>query len=127
MTILDIGFREQLFMLAIPVDQGIASRKIHQFSNTLQNVAWDGIISRHIAHPLVMDFIGPMSANCATRREPHEQVALRCRIEYAGIQHNHRGNAAATGIVNSQDCAFERGRQDPSAPIRAEHPPRAYT
>ena len=90
MTILGIGFRKQSLVLAIPADQGIASRTIHQFAHAIQNAAVNTIIVRDVAHPLVVNFVRPVRVNCAACRQPHEKVALRRRIEDTGVEHDNR-------------------------------------
>ena len=90
MTILGIGFREQSLVPAIPADQGIASRTIHQLAHAIQNAAVNAVIVLDIAHPLVVDFVGPVRMNGVSRRQPHEEVALRRRIEDPGVEHDNR-------------------------------------
>ena len=90
MTILGTGFREQSLVLAISADQGIAGRTIHQPAHAIQNAAVHAAIVLDIAHPLVVYFVRPVRVNCASRRQPHKEVALRRRIEDTGVKHDNR-------------------------------------
>lgn len=90
MTILGIGSWKQSLVLAISADQRVAIRPIHKLAHAIQNAACNTEVALDIAYPLVVDFVRSMRANRASRRQPHEEVALCCRIEDTGIQHDNR-------------------------------------
>jgi len=85
-----VGLGEQVLVLAIVLDQSIASGAIHQFAYTLQNTTGDARITLDIAHPLVVDFVRPVSSNHSSGCQPHEQVPLRGRVEDAGVENDNR-------------------------------------
>jgi hypothetical protein len=88
-TILGVGFGEQILVLAIAPDQSIASGAIHQFAYTLQNTTGDAMILLDIPHPLVVNFVRPVRSNHSTGCQPHEQVALSGWVEDAGIENDN--------------------------------------
>ena len=58
--------------MTIALNQRIASSPIHQFAYALKNAPRHLEILRDIAHPFFVNFVGPVGANDATGRQPHE-------------------------------------------------------
>ena len=76
--------------MAVVMDQCIARRAIHLLAHALKHAARYAEIARDIAHPLVVNLVGPVRTNYPACGQPHQEVALRRWIQHTGIEHNDR-------------------------------------
>jgi len=75
--------RDEVFVAG---DKAVADMGIHQVAGPLQLFAlqvWT--IFEDAPHPLVVDCVSPLGAKKVRKREMHQQVAKRCRVEHASV------------------------------------------